>query len=250
MKRDELTQYLDQYLVSDRFKDYCPNGLQVEGRAEVQRVVCGVTANQALVDEAVRRGADTLLVHHGWFWRGETGAITGFRKARLKALLAADINLVAYHLPLDAHPEVGNNIQLARCAGWTVEGRFGEQDVACYGRPATPVTLQQLATTLAGILGRIPMMIDSGDVKRPVRRVAWCSGGGQGMFECAIGLGADVFVSGEISEASVHLARETGTAFLVAGHHATERFGVRALAEHLAERFGLACDFVDIESPV
>ena len=250
MKRDELTRYLDQYLETDRFKDYCPNGLQVEGRAEVQRVVCGVTASQALVDAAVRRGADALLVHHGWFWRGESGAITGFRRARLKALLAADINLIAYHLPLDAHAEVGNNVELARRAGWTVEGRFGDQDIACYGTPKMSTSLPQMTATLAGILGRVPMVIDGGAAQRPVCRVAWCSGGGQGMFERAIELGAQAFVSGEVSEACVHLARETGTAFLVAGHHATERFGVQAVAAHLAERFALDCEYVDIDSPV
>ena len=250
MKRDELTRYLDQYLEADRFKDYCPNGLQVEGRAEVQRVVCGVTANQALVAAAVQRGADAVLVHHGWFWRGESGAITGFRRARLKALLAADINLIAYHLPLDAHAEVGNNVELARLAGWVEEGRFGDQNIACYGTPKTPTSLPQMTALLAGILGRVPTVIDGGAAQRPIRRVAWCSGGGEGMFERAIELGADAFVSGEVSEACVHLARETGTAFLVAGHHATERFGVQAVAAHLAERFALDCEYVDIDSPV
>ena len=250
MKREELTHYLDQCLESDRFKDYCPNGLQVEGCAEVKQVICGVTANQALVDEAVRRGADTLLVHHGWFWRGETGAITGFRKARLKTLLSADINLIAYHLPLDAHPVVGNNAQLAQHLGWVVDGRFGDQNLGCFGSPQEPTTWDQLIPALARVLGRAPLVVGPESRERMIGRIAWCSGAGQSLFEQAIDLGVDVFVSGEVSESSVHLARESGTAYIAAGHHATERFGVKALAALLGERFSLACDYVEVDSPV
>ena len=248
MKREELTAYLDQMLESARFRDYCPNGLQVEGRGEVRKVVAGVTASQALVDAAIERGADALLVHHGWFWRGEDGRVTGFRKARLQALLAHDINLVAYHLPLDAHGEFGNNAQLAKLLGWTMDGRFGEQDIGAYGSVNEPTTLGALGQQIAVILQREPLLI--GDPARQVGRVAWCSGGAQGMFEQAIALGVDVFLSGEISEPTVHLARETGVAYIAAGHHVTERCGVQALASHLAERFGLACEFVDIDNPV
>ena len=247
MKREELTAYLDQILESARFRDYCPNGLQVEGRGEVRKVVAGVTASQALVDAAIERGADALLVHHGWFWRGEDGRVTGFRKARLQALLAHDINLVAYHLPLDAHGEFGNNAQLAKLLGWTMDGRFGEQDIGAYGSLNEPTTLGALGQQIAAILQREPLLI--GDPARQVGQVAWCSGGAQGMFEQAIALGVDVFLSGEISEPTVHLARETGVAYIAAGHHVTERFGVQALASHLAERFGLACEFVDIDNP-
>ena len=213
----------------------------------MRKVVAGVTASQALVDAAIARRADALLVHHGWFWRGEDGRVTGFRKARLQALLAHDINLVAYHLPLDAHGEFGNNAQLAKLLGWTMDGRFGEQDIGAYGSVNEPTTLGALGQQIAAILQREPLLI--GDPARQVGQVAWCSGGAQGMFEQAIALGVDVFLSGEISEPTVHLARETGVAYIAAGHHVTERFGVQALASHLAERFGLACEFVDIDNP-
>ena len=248
MKREELTRYLDELLEAARFKDYCPNGLQVEGRAEVRRIVAGVTASQALVDAAVARDADAILVHHGWFWRGEDGRITGIRKARLQALLGKDINLIGYHLPLDSHAELGNNAQLARRLGWIAEGRFGEQEMGWIGRSAAPTTLAALAEHVGAVLQRAPQVI--GDADRAVTRVAWCTGGAQGYFEQAIALGADVYLSGEISEQTVHLARESGVAYIAAGHHATERYGVQALAAHLAERFGLACEFVDIDNPV
>ena len=248
MKREELTRYLDELLDSARFRDYCPNGLQVEGCNDVRRIVAGVTASQSLVDAAIARGADTLLVHHGWFWRGEDGRITGFRKARLQALLKYDINLLGYHLPLDGHAEFGNNAQLARRMGWMVEGRFGEQDIGWHGQVAEPTTLMELTRKISIELSREPLLI--GDEERPVQRIAWCSGGAQSMFEQAIDKGIDVYVSGEISEQSVHLARESGVAYIAAGHHATERYGVQALAMHLAERFGLECEFVDIDNPV
>ena len=248
MKGEELARYLDNLLEVARFKDYCPNGLQVEGRSEVRRIVAGVSASQALVDAAVARDADALLVHHGWFWRGEDGRVTGIRKARLQALLGSDINLLGYHLPLDSHPEFGNNAQLAKRLGWIVEGRFAEQEMGWIGRPAAPSTLAALVDDVRRVLQREPQVI--GDGNRPVTRVAWCSGGAQGYFEQAIALGADVYLSGEISEQTVHLARESGVAYIAAGHHATERYGVQALAAHLAERFGLACEFVDIDNPV
>ena len=248
MKRDELVGYLDELLEAQRFRDYCPNGLQVEGKHDVRRVVAGVTASQALIDVAVRRGADTLLVHHGWFWRGEDGRVTGFRKARMQSMLKNDINLIAYHLPLDGHPEFGNNAQLAKCFGWHVEGRFGEQDLGCYGRLTVPCVLPDLVEEISTQLRRQPLVI--GDDRRRVERIAWCSGGAQGYFEQAAALGVDAFLSGEISEHSVHLARESGVAFIAAGHHATERYGVQALAGHVAERFGVECEFVDIDNPV
>ncbi|MBN9423604.1 MAG: Nif3-like dinuclear metal center hexameric protein [Candidatus Accumulibacter sp. 66-26] len=248
MKHEDLTRYLDDLLEVARFKDYCPNGLQVEGRPEVRRIVAGVTASQALVDAAIARDADAILVHHGWFWRGEDGRVTGIRKARLQALLRHDINLIGYHLPLDSHAEFGNNAQLASRFGWIAEGRFGEQDMGWIGRPAQPCALDALVAGVGAALDRAPLAI-AGD-GRPLRRVAWCSGGAQGYFEQAIALGADVYLSGEISEQTVHLARESGVAYVAAGHHATERYGVQALAAHLAARFGLACEFVDIDNPV
>ena len=250
MKREELTRYLDQLLDAERFRDYCPNGLQVEGRGEVRRVVAGVTASQALVDAAIARGADALLVHHGWFWRGEDGRVTGWRKSRLQSLLAHDINLIGYHLPLDGHAELGNNAQLAKRLGWPVDGRFGEQDLGWHGRTRVPMTLADLAQTVAAQLQRVPQVIAGGEPDRLIERIAWCSGGAQNFFEQAIAQGVDVYLSGEISEQNVHLARESGVAYIAAGHHATERYGVQALAAHLADRFGLDCEFVDIDNPV
>lgn len=248
MKREELVDYLDGLLVPGKFRDYCPNGLQVEGRAEIVRLVAGVTASQALLDVAVARNADAILVHHGYFWKGEDGRVTGIRRKRLSSLLANDINLLAYHLPLDAHPELGNNAQLAQRLGWVEEGRFGEQDVAWLGSLVGPGTLAELAADVARVLGRAPLVIGEGS--KLIRRIAWCSGGAQSYFEQAIALGVDAYLSGEISEQTVHLARESGVAYLAAGHHATERFGVQALAEHVAQQFGIACEFVDLDNPV
>ena len=252
MERDELLRYLDATLETARFRDYCPNGLQVEGRAGVRRVVAGVTASQALLEAAIARGADAILVHHGWFWKGEDGRITGIRKRRIGALLQHDVNLFAYHLPLDAHPELGNNAQLAQRLGWQIEGRFADQDIGFFG---TPDSLEygnwraaDIAARVRAVSGREPLLV--GDGERRVSRVAWCSGGAQGYFEEAIALGADLYVSGEISEQTVHLARESGVPYLAAGHHATERYGAEALAKHLAERFGLDCRFIDIDNPV
>jgi dinuclear metal center YbgI/SA1388 family protein len=247
MHRDELHTYLDSLLDAPRFRDYCPNGLQVEGRAEVRRVVCGVTASQALVDAAVARDADAILVHHGWFWKSDDVVVRGYRKSRLAALLGRDINLFAYHLPLDAHAELGNNAQLARRLGWSVSGRFGDQDIGFLGTPAGPTDVSGIAATLTAVLGRQPLVV--GDPTREVRRIAWCSGGAQDYIEQAAALGADVYVSGEISERTVHIARETGIVYVAAGHHATERYGVMALAEHLSGQ-GLECEYVEIDNPV
>ena len=249
MDRMKLTTYLDELLDAGRFRDYCPNGLQVEGRPEVRRLVCGVTASQALLEAALAADADALLVHHGYFWRGEDGRITGIRRARLKTLLENDISLFAYHLPLDAHAELGNNAQLARLMGWTVEGRFADQDVGFLGSTnGKDGTAQQLAGNLALKLHRQPLLV--GDAARPLRRIAWCSGGAQDFFEQAIAAGADVYVSGEISEQTTHLAQESGVPYIAAGHHATERYGVQALAAHLAERFGIECRYVELDNPV
>ena len=248
MKREELVEYLEGLLQPGNFRDYCPNGLQVEGRGEIRRLVTGVTASQALLDAAVVRGADTLLVHHGYFWKGEDGRITGMRKKRLGTLLANDINLLAYHLPLDAHPELGNNAQLASALGWIPEGRFGEQNIAWFGQLPEALSASLLGDKLAQLLGRQAQMI--GAPERPIRRIGWCSGGAQGYFEQAIALGLDAYVSGEISEQTVHLARESGVVYFASGHHATERLGAQALSHHLAERFGLECEFVDIDNPV
>ncbi len=248
MERSVRDAYLAEYLRVQDFRDYCPNGLQVEGRAQVTRIVTGVTASAALLEAAIAERADALIVHHGYFWRGEDGRITGMRRRRLGLLIDNDINLFAYHLPLDVHPEVGNNAMLARQLGLEVETRFGEQDIAVLGTIAAGTTAGSFARTITEKLGRAPLLI--GDAARPLRRIAWCTGGAQGMFEQAITLGVDAYVSGEISEQTVHLARESGVAYIAAGHHATERYGVQALGAHLAQRFGLEHRFIEIDNPV
>ena len=248
MLLNELRDYIGSLLEVSRFHDYCPNGLQVEGRAQVQRIASGVTASQRLLDAATAWGADAILVHHGYFWRSEDAAVTGIKKRRLAHLLRHDMSLLAYHLPLDAHAEFGNNAQLGRRLGFMEQGRFGEQDIACYGELAQEQMLAQLSAYIEGVLQRAPQVI--GDGSRTIRRVAWCTGGAQDYFEAAVALGADAFLTGEISEQNVHVAHETGAAFIAAGHHATERYGVQALGEHLASRFGIEHHFFDLDNPV
>lgn len=248
MKRAELQGFLDELLECDHFSDYCPNGLQVEGRGEIGRVVCGVTASLELLERAVALGADAIVVHHGWFWRGEDLRVTGTRRRRLGLLLAHDINLFGFHLPLDAHPELGNNVQLARVMGWHVEGTCQKEPLIWLGRPEHPLTADEMARSVAARLAREPLLVGNG--KRRVQRVAWCTGGAQSYLEQAIEAGADLFISGEISEKTVLLARESGVPYLAAGHHATERYGIRALGEHLARHCGLDVRFVDIDNPV
>jgi dinuclear metal center YbgI/SA1388 family protein len=248
MLRTELETYLIQYLDVARFRDYCPNGLHVEGRAEVRVIVSGVTASLALLRAAVERGADTVLVHHGYFWRGEDPRVIGARRARLALALKNELNLFAFHLPLDAHPDVGNNRQLARELELPYAGTFGEQDLGAHGAFERTLTVGDLTRRISERLHRIPQVI--GDESKPVRRVAWCTGAAQNYFEDAIRLGVDAYVSGEISEQTVHIARESGVAYIAAGHHATERYGIRALGEHLAARFGVEHEFIDIANPV
>jgi len=249
MRLNELRQYLDSLLEVARWRDYCPNGLQVEGRAEVRRILCGVTASQALIDAAAAGGYDTLLVHHGYFWQGEDRRITGIRRHRLGALLRHDISLFAYHLPLDGHPVLGNNAQLARHMAWEGDGRFGDQDIGWIGAPQEiGLKACEIATRLAAELEREPLLI--GDGERAISRLAWSSGGAQNMFEQAIAAGADLYISGEISEQTTHLAQESGIPYIAAGHHATERYGVRALARHLSDELGLTADFLDLPNPV
>jgi dinuclear metal center YbgI/SA1388 family protein len=245
--RGEMELHLAALLAVDRFKDYGPNGLQVEGRAEVHRLVSGVTASLALIDAAVADGADAILVHHGLFWRGQDGRVTGWMRQRLAPLLAHGVNLFAYHLPLDAHAELGNNAQLGRQLGLVADARFGEQDLGFIGAAAGLADAAALADRIAVVLGRSPVLLP-GD-GRPLRRIAWCSGGAQGYFEAAISAGADAYLTGELSEPQAHIARETGVAFLACGHHATERYGAPALGEHLAARFGLHHRFVDLPNP-
>jgi dinuclear metal center YbgI/SA1388 family protein len=248
MELFKLESYVGQQLEAARFRDYCPNGVQVEGRPEVSCLVSGVTASLALLKAAIDAGADAVLVHHGYFWKNEDARIAGVKRARLELLLRHNVSLLAYHLPLDAHSGLGNNAQLAIRLGFEVEGRFGEQDIACQGALPKALTLAELGGKVAETLHREPLII--GDENKVIRRIAWCSGAAQGYFEEAVRLGVDAFLTGEISEQSVHLARETGVAFIAAGHHATERYGVQALGGHLAERFGIGHQFVDIDNPV
>ena len=248
--RTALLQAFDHLLQPDRFKDYGPNGLQVEGRAEVRRIVSGVTASRALIEAAIAAQADAIFVHHGLFWRGQDGRVTGWMKQRLQLLLAHDINLFAYHLPLDAHAELGNNAQLGRVLGLAADARFGEQDLG-FAAPAAFADGQALADHVAQALGRAVTLVhpESGLGSRPIRRVAWCTGGAQGYFESAVAAGADAFITGEISEPQAHLARETGVCFIAAGHHATERYGAPAVAAHVAQQLGLSHTFIDIPNP-
>lgn len=244
--RNEIDTYLASLLAVERFKDYGPNGLQIEGRAEVRSLVSGVTASLALIDAAIEAGADAILVHHGLFWRGQDGRLTGWLAERVKRLLAQGINLLAYHLPLDAHAELGNNAQLGLRLGLSADQRFGEQELGFAG-DGSGIALDVLAARAQAVLGRAPLVL-AGD-GRPLARIGWCTGGAQGYFEAAIAAGVDAFVTGEVSEPQAHLARETGVAFLACGHHATERFGAPAVAAHVAERFGLEHRFIDIENP-
>ncbi|MDP3138045.1 MAG: Nif3-like dinuclear metal center hexameric protein, partial [Burkholderiaceae bacterium] len=240
----------DDLLQPGRFKDFGPNGLQVEGRVEVRRIVSGVTASLALIEAAISAQADALFVHHGLFWRGQDGRVTGWMKQRLALLLAHDINLYAYHLPLDAHAELGNNAQLGRVLGLSAQARFGEQDLGFLGQRNDGgefADVDALAGHVQAALGHAVVRV--GGAPRALRRIAWCSGGAQGHFEAAIAAGADAFITGEISEPQAHYARESGVAFLACGHHASERYGAPAVAAHVAAQFGLAHEFIDIANP-
>ncbi len=247
ISRDALGSAFDALLQPERFKDYGPNGLQVEGRPRIARLVSGVTASQALIDAAIAERADAIFVHHGLFWRGQDGRVTGWMKQRLQRLLAHDINLFAYHLPLDAHPELGNNARLGAALGWAADAHFGEQDLGCVASVQYP-SAAVLAEQVQAVLGR-PVTLVAPDPGKPLARVAWCTGGAQGYFEAAIAAGADAYLTGEISEPQAHIAREMGVAYLAAGHHATERYGAPAVAAHVAGQLGLAHVFIDIGNP-
>ncbi len=247
--RDDLADFLASALDINRFRDYCPNGLQVQGRERISTVVTGVTASLALLEAALDANADAVIVHHGYFWRGEDARVVGHKQRRLKLLLANDINLFAYHLPLDAHPELGNNAQLAKRLGLMPESRFSEQDLGWLGHAQAPLrTVGDLALAVTRALDREPLVI--GDRNQPLGRIGWCTGAAQGAFGEAIAAGATTYLSGEISEQTVHLAHESGAAYLACGHHATERYGVQALGEHLAATMGLRHEFIDLPNPV
>ncbi|NRQ41535.1 Nif3-like dinuclear metal center hexameric protein [Rheinheimera sp. YQF-2] len=250
MDRDQLVEFLNTELQSEKIRDYCPNGLQVEGKARIARLVTGVTASQALLDAAVAVNADAILVHHGYFWKNETASVTGIKKKRLQTLLCHDINLLAYHLPLDVHPRLGNNAQLGhllKAQNITAVATAEPNGVLMQGELVQAAPVQQLAAGLEQVLGRQVLLHAAGSLA--VSKLAWCTGGGQGYIEQAAAAGAQLFISGEVSEQTIHLSRELGIHFIAAGHHATERYGVKALGEFIAQQFALDVQFIDIDNP-
>ncbi|MBE0472761.1 Nif3-like dinuclear metal center hexameric protein [Rhodoferax sp.] len=249
-ERAELLHAFDALLQPERFRDYGPNGLQVEGCARVRKIVSGVTASRALIEAAIAAGADAIFVHHGLFWRGQDGRVTSWMKQRLALLLAHDINLFAYHLPLDAHPELGNNAQLGLKLGLLGQSRFGEQELGWLGARADGqpfASAQALAGHIQQVLNRPVLLVD--EAHRPIKKIAWCTGAAQSYFEAAIAAGADAFITGELSEPQAHYARECGVAYLACGHHASERYGAPAVAAHVAAQLGLVHEFTDIDNP-
>ena len=250
VERNLLLQEIEQFLNVNAITDYCPNGLQVEGKTQIKRIVSGVTASQALIDAAIELQADAVLVHHGYFWKGEDQRVIGMKQRRIKALLAHDINLLAYHLPLDVHPEVGNNVQLAQRLGLTVTGSLepdNPRSVGLIGTLNAPLSAAEFATRIEQALGRAPLVFDH---QQPIQRVAWCTGSAQGYIEQAIAAGVDAYITGEVSERTFHEAQENSISFFAAGHHATERYGVQALGEWLAQRFNIEHHYVECPNPV
>lgn len=243
-----LEAALDLELNARAFRDYCPNGLQVESKRPIQKLVTGVTASQAFIEQAIAAGADTLLVHHGLMWKGDDGRLVGFRYQRVKPLLANDIGLLAYHLPLDAHPTLGNNAQLAALLGIRATGATPSEPLVLLGEIPAAQNLAFFGQIVEKKLSRVPQLI--GDLNKPVQKIALCTGGGQSFFETAIAHSVDAYITGEISEQHVHIARETGVAFIAAGHHATERYGVQAVGAWIAKQFSIEHQFIDVESPV
>lgn len=248
MELKALVDYTRQLLQVERYADYCPNGLQLEGKASINKIVSGVTASMALLESAKNAGADAILVHHGYFWKNEDAAIVGLKRNRIKFLLENNISLLAYHLPLDAHPALGNNAQLAQKLGLEVTSWQGNQGLVGLGILPSAPSLKDFSQHVENKLQRTPLVI--GDMNKSIKNVAWCTGGAQGYMQDAIDLGVDVFISGEVSEQTYHLARESGVAFIAAGHHATERYGVQALGEHLAQHFGIEHEYIEIDNPI
>jgi len=248
MQLKQLCDFCNEYLKVDDFNDYCPNGLQVEANPVVEHIVCGVTASQALIEVAIDAGADTLIVHHGYFWKGESQSISGIKGRRIASLIRNNINLLAFHLPLDVHPEVGNNVQLARIMGWKIERSGGEQGLLFEGHIPQQTSLADLSQQIESRLNTRALVISAGD--HAIERVAWCTGAAQGFIEAAAAAGVDAFVSGEVSEPTFHLAQELGVHYIAAGHHATERYGVQALGLEIARRFAVQQQFIDIPNPV
>ncbi len=245
MKINDLSDYLNQLLQPERFSDYCPNGLQVEGMCEINKIVTGVTASMTLLQAAQQASADAVLVHHGYFWCNETLQITGIKKRRIQFLLQHEINLFAFHLLLDMHPGLGNNVMFAKQLDLKIT-KWAE--MLALAELIQPQSLKSFAEHIETKLKRKPQVI--GDLSKPIKRIALCTGAAQGYIEQAVAAGADVYISGEISEQTVHVVRESGMSYISAGHHATERYGIQALGEHLAHKFGLQHEFIDIDNPV
>lgn len=246
----ELEATLNALLNTKDIKDYCPNGLQIQGKADVKKVVTGVTASQALIDQAIAVNADAILVHHGYFWKNEPYEIVGMKYQRIAKLIKHDMNLYAYHLPIDVHEFLGNNAELGRILGCSTMAPLesvAPKGVVFTGQLGAPKTLSEVADGLAISLGRIPLVEGPNDA--PITTLAWCTGGGQGFIEQAAVAGADVFITGEVSEQTIHIAREMGIHFIAAGHHATERYGVKAVGEYIADNLGLDVKFIDIPNP-
>lgn len=252
MNNLQLEKILNEKLSPQLIKDYAPNGMQVEGKSEIKRIVTGVTASQALIDKAIELEADALLVHHGYFWKGEPEPIRGMKGKRIRSLIKSDINLYGYHLPLDIHPELGNNAELARLldieVGGGLEGH--PQSVALFGRLKQAMTGADFANKINHVLNREPLHIAPDNAEKMIETVGWCTGGGQDFIELAAQHGLDAFISGEISERTTYTARELDIHYFSAGHHATERYGIKALGEWLAQEHGLDVTFIDIDNPV
>ena len=251
----DLSCWLDATLQPQRFRDYCPNGLQVEGRDSIRHIITGVTASQALLEAAAERGADAVLVHHGWFWKNEDPRIRGPKRHRLALALENQLNLFAYHLPLDAHPTLGNNAQLARVLGFEpdrdAEGNpltCGPDNLVWLGRCRSANSLEELGAQVNNSLHRQPLVV--GNPQQAASRIAWCTGGAQSMMQAAVDAGAEVYITSEASEPTFHLAQETGCGFIAAGHHATERYGVQALGQAIAAKFGVRVEFIDLDNPI
>jgi dinuclear metal center YbgI/SA1388 family protein len=249
--RDEIVAHLDQLLDAAAWDDYGPNGLQVIGREEVELVVTGVSAHRDLFERAAEAGAGMVLCHHGIFWRSTPQAVGAQMKGLLKALFDADMSLVAYHLPLDAHEEVGNNALICEALGLRKGERFGDHGgkaIGFVGEAAEPIPLGQFADRCASAFGREPLVLPGG--AEQVSRVGIVSGGGAGSLAEAAALGLDALVTGEAEEPSMADAAETGVSLLACGHYATETVGIRRLGEVVAERFGVAHTFIELPSPV
>ena len=251
ISRNQLIEFLNRTLQPWQVKDYCPNGLQVEGKAKINKIVTGVTASLALIEAAIEKNADAILVHHGYFWKGEKEAIQGMKKQRFKRLLEHDINVFAYHLPLDIHPDLGNNAQLAKRLGIVIERGLeagNKTSIAMAGRLEKPQNAAEFAATIESVLNRKPLV--SAVNKNKIETIALCTGGGQGYIDLAAEQGFDAYLTGEASEQTIHTSTEMNINFFAAGHHATERYGVKALGEFLAQQLSVDVEFIDIDNPV